>query len=102
MHYSTKTVQPCMHVTLYACVVAEHWLEKVKSVDGVGTRVLYKLDHQLHRRSTNKASCELLRQCQFADDVDLLATARRVAEETGKAYQTTACEFGLTVIIQLT
>ena len=34
---------------LYACVVAERWLERVKGNDGAGTRLLYKLDEQLFR-----------------------------------------------------
>ena len=90
-------VCPSNVTSLYACVVVERWLEKVKNV-GVGICVLCKLDHQLHRKSTNKASCELLRECQFA----LLATTCRAAEEAGKAYQTTACELGLAVNIQKT
>ena len=50
----------CPMLSMYACVVAERWLEKVKNVDGVGTCVLCKLDHQLHRRSTNKLAVNCL------------------------------------------
>ena len=30
---------------LYACVVAERWLDRVQNEEGVGTRMLYKLDN---------------------------------------------------------
>ena len=65
---------------LYACVVAERWLEKVKDVEGVGTCIYYKLDQQLFRRSTREAEQECFTECQFADDVALLATTRAGAE----------------------
>jgi len=42
---------------------------------------------------------KLLRECQFADDVTLLATTHRVAEEASKTYQSTASDFGLAVSI---
>ena len=32
---------------LYACVVIEEWLKKVKNVEGAGTHNLYRLDKQL-------------------------------------------------------
>ena len=55
---------------LYACVVIERWLEKVREVEGVGTKVLYKVDQQLFKRSTRGADHHLMTECQFADDVD--------------------------------
>ena len=54
---------------LYACVVAERWLGRVKDVEGVGTCIYYKLDQQLFRKSTKVAEQECLTECQFADDV---------------------------------
>ena len=45
------TIAPTLF-NLYACVVAERWLERVKGSDGVGTQLLHKLDEQLFRRST--------------------------------------------------
>ena len=41
---------------MYACVVIEEWLEKVKNVEGAGTHILYRLDKQLFRRNTNKGA----------------------------------------------
>ena len=81
---------------LYGCVVIEAWLERVKEVDGVGTCILYKLDQQLFSRSTRGA--DHAGECQFADDVALLATTtRESAEVASKEYQPTASDFGLTV-----
>ena len=37
---------------LYASVVAERWMKAVHDEEDVGTRMLYKLDQQLFRRST--------------------------------------------------
>ena len=82
---------------LYACVVIERWLEKVREVEGVGTKVLYKFDQQLFRRSTRGANHHLMTECQFADDVALLATSREAAEEAIRSYQLTAKAFGLTL-----
>ena len=58
---------------LYACAVVERWLERVQRV-GVGTCILYKLDKQLFRRNIRGASSDIITECQFADDVILLAT----------------------------
>ena len=69
---------------LYACVVIEEWLKKVKNVEEAGTHVLYRLDKQLFRRSTKGACMECFRECQFADDVALLATTREAAETLSK------------------
>ena len=54
--------------SLYASVVAERWMEAVHDEEDVETRKLYKLDHQLFRRSTRN-SCELVvRNGEFAND----------------------------------
>ena len=59
---------------LYACVMAERWLEMVCDVEGVGTCLFYKCDQQLFQRYTKNASEDVVRKCEFADDVALLAT----------------------------
>ena len=58
---------------LYACAVAERWTERVKDMEGVGTRILYKLDQHLFRRSTRSASETCLLKGECADDVVLIA-----------------------------
>ena len=84
---------------MYACVVIEQWRERVKDVEGVGTYILCKLDQQLFRRSTRGASGECFSECQFADDIALLATTRGGAEVATREYQSTAKDFGLNVSI---
>ena len=69
----------------------------MREMEGVGTKVLYKFDQQLFRRSTRGANHHLITECQFADDVALLATSREAAEEAIRTYQLTAKEFGLTL-----
>ena len=59
--------------------------------------MLYKLDQQLLRRSTSGAGKIDVNECQFADDVALLATFRAGTEEAIRAYHSTAAGFGLTV-----
>ena len=76
--------------SFYSCVVIEEWLEKVKNVEGAGTHILYRLDKQLFRRSTKGACIECFRECQFADDVALLATTREAAETVTQLYQSAA------------
>ena len=65
---------------LYACVVIEECLDKVKNVEEARTHILYRLDKQLFRRSTKGACMECFRECQFADDVALLVTTCEAAE----------------------
>ena len=67
-------------------VVAERWLERVKGSVGVGTRLLYKLDEQLFRRSTRRTSEVLVPKGEFADDVVLLASSRQAAEAAIRSY----------------
>ena len=82
---------------LYACVVIERWLEKVREVEGVGTKVLCKFHPQLFRRSTRGANHRLATECQFADDVALLAYSREAAEGDIRTYQQTVKAFDLTL-----
>ena len=81
---------------LYACVMAERWLERVCDVEGVGTCLFYKYNQQLFRRYTRNASEGVVNKCEFADDVALLATNRAAAEEPLRLYSGVASEFGLT------
>ena len=59
--------------------------------------MLYQLDQQLFRRSTSGAGKVYVNECQFADDVALLATSRAGAEGAIGAYHSAAAAFGLTV-----
>ena len=59
--------------------------------------MLYKLYQQLFRRSTSRAGIIDINECQFADDVALLATSHAGAEEAIGAYHSTATVFGPTV-----
>ena len=90
------TIAPTLF-NLYSCAVTERWLSQVGHVEGVGTTVLYKLDQQLFRRSTTGAGKVDVNECQFADDVALLATSCAGAEGTIGAYHSAAASFGLTV-----
>ena len=76
--------------------------EVVKGVEGIGTQILYKLDQQLYRRNTTGACQGRLTECQFADDIALLASTRKTAEETCRIHQSTATDFGPTMSVQKT
>ena len=67
------TIAP-MFFSLYSCAATKRQLSWVGHVEGVGTTVLYKLDQQLFCRSTSRARKMDIDECQFADDVALLAT----------------------------
>ena len=87
---------------LYACVVAERWLERVQNEEDVGTRLLYKLDQHLFRKNTRNACEVLVSKGEFADDVVLLASTRQAAEAAIRTYMEVTQSFGLTVSIQKT
>ena len=87
---------------LYACAVAERWMERVKDVEEVGTKILYKLDQHLFRRSTRKASKACLLKGEFADDVVLMARSRDAAAAALRAYVDVARDFGMTVSVPKT
>ena len=73
-----------MLFNLYACVMADRWLERVKDVDSMGTYLLYK--HQLFCRFTRNAQDALLCNGEFADDVLLLVQTRQSACAFIRAY----------------
>ena len=70
---------------LYMCVVGERWLSRVAEMDDVRSYLRYMFDQQLFRRYTRKASEDTIKECQFADDVALLATTREGSETTIRA-----------------
>ena len=71
-------------------------------VEEMGTCVLFKLDKQLFRRNTRGVSSVTMTECQFADDVALLATTREAAELAINAYQSVAKSLGLNVSLTKT
>jgi len=81
------TIAPTLF-TLYSCAVTERWCSRINNVEGVDTRLLYRLDQQLFQRSTSSL-------CQFADDV-VLATLRDGVEEAIRKYHS-ATDLGLSV-----
>ena len=87
---------------MYACAVAERWLDKANEIKGVGTHILYKNDKQLFRRYTRGANQTCFTECQFADDVALLTVTREAAEKAITLYQSIAKSFELTVYINKT
>ena len=87
---------------LYGCIVAERWKERLEGSEGVGICLCHKVDGKLFRRYTKSGLREILTECQFADDVALLAASRIGAEKTITTYMETADDFGLTVSIPKT
>ena len=65
----------------------------------IGSYPRYKFDQQLFRRYTRNASEDTIKECQFADDVALLATTQEGAETAIRAYSCVAKSLGLTVNI---
>ena len=75
---------------------------RLKTVDGVGVTLNYKLDKKLFRRYTKNASRQNVPECLFADDGALLASTREGAERAVVEYETTIDKFGLRVSIPKT
>ena len=71
-------------------------------VDGVGLTVRYKHDGKLFRRYTRNVHERKITECQFADDMALLASSRSGMERMALEYQRTGGDFGLTVSIPKT
>ena len=86
-------------LNLYVCVVGERWLSRVAEMEDVGSYLRYKFDQQLFRRYTRIATEDTIKECQFADDVALLATTWEGAKTTIRAYSCVAKFWGLTVNI---
>ena len=84
-------------LNLYACVVGERWLSRVAEMENIGSYLRYKFDQKLFRRYTRNAIEDTIKECQFADDVALLATTREGADTTTIAYS--CVSLGLTVNI---
>ena len=83
------TIAPTLF-NLYSCAVTERWFSRIQNVEDVGTRLLYRLDQQLFRRSTSGAEEFDINECQFADEVALLATSRAGAVEAIREYHSAA------------
>ena len=62
---------PPILFNLYACLVAERWLDRVQNEEGVGNSMLYKLDQHLFRRSTRNACEMIMRRGMFAEIGDI-------------------------------
>ena len=79
---------------IYASVVAERWLDRIGTMDSVGTLIMNKQDGLLFRRSTRYANRTLMYKGEFADDVVLLARSREAACAAIKAYVEVASFLG--------
>ena len=86
---------------LYTCLIFERWTQTVAALGGVGVELFYKFDQQLFR-STRNGSNSHLTDCQFAEDVVIMAPTRAGAELALQAYMDTASAFGMTVRLQKT
>ena len=75
---------------------------KILDSAGIGITLKYKYDLKLFRRYIHNSSSTQLTELQFADDVALLSTTRKGAEDTIDKYIEVAAEFGLTVSIPKT
>ena len=64
---------------LYASLVHERWIERVKDAEGVGVDAVFKLDKKLFRRYTRNGTQKHLSEGQFADDTALFANTRRAS-----------------------
>ena len=83
--------------TLYACIVAEQWRERLEGYEGIGICLCHKVDGKLFRRYTMSGVREMVTKCQFADDVALLPLTRLGAEKAITTYVDVSDDFGLTV-----
>ena len=89
-------------VNLYSCIVAEQWKERLDGEEGVGICICNKTDEKLFRRYTKSGLRDVLTECQFADDMALLASTRMGAYKTTLTYMEVADDFGLTVSVPKT
>ena len=72
---------------IYACLVVERWSARVADMEGVGMYLRFKYDQKLFRRYTRNAQETRMSECQFADDVALLATTCVGAEQAIREYK---------------
>ena len=87
---------------LYSCLLVDQWAARMRDVEDAGVFLRHKEDGKLFRRYTRNAEVSQLSECQFADDVALLATSRAGAERALTEYIRTARDFGLTVNLNKT
>ena len=86
---------------LYASLVVQRGSTRMKNA-GVRVHLYHKPDGKLFRRYLRNAHESCLTECQFADDVAILATSRAGAERALQGYIEVARDFGLTVSIPKT
>ena len=65
--------------TIYASIVAEHCLDRIGTMEDVGTLIITKQNGLLFRRSTRYANRKMMYKGEFADDVVPLARSREAA-----------------------
>ena len=87
---------------LYSCLLVDQWTARMRDVEDARIVLRHKEDRKLFRRYTRNAEVSQLSECQFADDVALLATSRAGAERALTEYIRTARDFGLTVNLNKT
>ena len=87
---------------IYTCLAVERWLERVDGAEGVGITINYKVVGKLFRHYTRNVRERKITECQFADDIALLASTRTGAEKAALTYQQTNSDFGLTISIPKT
>ena len=58
---------------------AERWLDRVNDFEGIGTYLLNKHGQKLFRRSIRGVDSNVLFECEFADNMALLATTCRAS-----------------------
>ena len=66
---------------LYTCLAVERRLEKVRSDEGAGMTIQYKLDRKLLRRYSKNTSEKRVTECQFADNGAILSLTRPHSRE---------------------
>ena len=71
LHQGCTMASSLFNFNLYACLVAERWLDRFTGVEGIGTCLLYKYNTEaLKRRNTRRASRNTFYECEFAVDVE--------------------------------
>ena len=82
---------------LFMWAVFTVWSRRVSAVPGVGMEVRYCIDGNLFGKPRTRKISTKFGECQFADNLALLATTRDGAQLALSVFQATAADFGLTV-----
>ena len=77
-----------MLIIIYASIVAEHWLDRIKTMEDVGTLIINKQNALLFQRSTRYAnSCrKMMYKGELADGVVSLARSKEAVCTAINAY----------------